>query len=99
MWATPFKAINRVFFGGDGIGIATTDDIVAMRLHAIINSGKHSKDNVDIVFLSQYYCIEEIKDLLLQKYPAYNPIMIDIAITYLEDTDMSFIPSIKMLQE
>ena len=36
----------------DGFRIAAKDDIAAMKMHAIINSGKRPKDFVDIAFLS-----------------------------------------------
>ena len=36
------------------VRIATKSDIAAMKMHAIINSGKRPKDFVDISFLSMY---------------------------------------------
>lgn len=81
----------------NGMRIASIADVAAMMMHAIINSGKRPKDFVDIAFLSMHYSYNEIKQLLLRRYPAYDPIMADKAIIYFGDIDEGLIPSIKML--
>lgn len=81
----------------DGLRIATKSDISAMKLHAIINSGKRPKDFVDVAFLSMHYSYNEQKQLLLKRYPAYDPIMADKAVIYFGDIDENLIPEIKML--
>lgn len=81
----------------NGMRIASIADVAAMKMHAIINSGKRPKDFVDIAFLSMHYSYNEIKQLLLRRYPAYDPIMADKAIIYFGDIDEVLIPSIKML--
>lgn len=81
----------------DGIRIATKTDIAAMKMHAIINSGKRPKDFVDVAFLSMHYSYNQIKALLLKRYPAYDPIMADKAVIYFGDIDELLIPEIKML--
>ena len=81
----------------DGMRIATKTDIAAMKMHAIINSGKRPKDFVDIAFLSMHFSYDEIKQLLLRRYPAYDPIMADKAVIYFGDIDELLIPEIKML--
>lgn len=81
----------------EGIRVAAIDDIVAMKLHAIINSGMRPKDFVDVAYLNQWYSYDRMKALLLEKYPSYDPIMADRAITYFEDIDISLIPSIKII--
>lgn len=83
----------------NGVKIATTKDIAAMKLHAIINSGKRPKDFVDIAYLSQSYCYDDMKGFLMDKYPSYDPIMADRAITYFGDIDSDNIPTIKMVNE
>lgn len=80
----------------DGIRIATKTDIAAMKVHAIINSGKRPKDFVDIAFLSMHYSYNQIKALLLNRYPAYDPIMADKAVIYFDDIDELLIPEINM---
>lgn len=81
----------------DGLRIATKADIAAMKMHAIINSGKRPKDFVDVAFLSMHYSYNGIKRLLLRRYPSYDPIMSDKAIIYFEDIDEDLIPEINML--
>ena len=81
----------------DGVRLATVADIVAMKMHAIINSGKRPKDFVDVAFLSMHYSYNQIKQLLLRRYPAYDPIMVDKAIIYFGDVDELLIPEIRML--
>ena len=81
----------------NGIRIAALKDIAAMKMHAIINSGKRPKDFVDIAFLSMHFSYNKMKQLLLKKYPAYDPIMADKAIIYFGDIDELLIPEIRML--
>ena len=81
----------------EGIRIATVTDIAAMKMHAIINSGKRPKDFVDVAFLSMRYSYNQIKQLLLRRYPAYDPIMADKAIIYFGDIDEMLIPEIRMI--
>ena len=81
----------------DGMCIASVTDIAAMKMHAIINSGKRPKDFVDLAFLSMHYSYNELKQLLLKRYPAYDPIMADKAVIYFGDIDEDLIPSIKTL--
>ena len=81
----------------EGIRIATVPDIAAMKMHAIINSGKRPKDFVDVAFLSMRYSYNQIKQLLLRRYPSYDPIMADKAIIYFGDIDEMLIPEIRMI--
>lgn len=64
---------------------------------AELNSGKRPKDFVDVAFLSMHYSYNQIKALLLKRYPAYDPIMADKAVIYFGDIDELLIPEIKML--
>ena len=81
----------------DGMCLASLADIAAMKMHAIINSGKRPKDFVDVAFLSMHYSYNQIKQLLLRRYPAYDPIMADKAIIYFGDIDELLVPEIKMI--
>lgn len=81
----------------DGMRIATIADIAAMKMHAIINSGKRPKDFVDIAFLSMHYSYNDLKRMLLKRYPVYDPIMADKAVIYFGDIDEDLVPNIKML--
>lgn len=80
----------------DGVRLATVADIAAMKMHAIINSGKRPKDFVDIAFLSTHFSYNQIKQLLLRRYPAYDSIMADKAVIYFGDVDNLLIPEIRM---
>ena len=82
----------------DGFRIATKKDIAAMKMHAIINSGKCPKDFVDIAFLSMHFSYNDIKRLLLRRYPAYDPMMADRAVVYFGDIDETLIPEINMIE-
>lgn len=81
----------------DGFRIATKSDIAAMKMHAIINSGRRPKDFIDIAFLSMHFSYNELKSLLLKRYPAYDPIMADKAMIYFDDIDENLIPEINMI--
>lgn len=81
----------------DGMRLASIADIAAIKMHAIINSGKRPKDFVDIAFLSTHFSYNQIKHLLLERYPAYDPIMVDKAIIYFGDIDELLVPEIRML--
>lgn len=81
----------------DGFRIATKKDIAAMKMHAIINSGKRPKDFVDVAFLSMHFSYNDIKRLLLRWYPAYDPMMADRAVVYFGDIDETLIPEINMI--
>ena len=81
----------------NGICIASIADIAAMKMHAVINSGKRPKDFVDLAFLSMHYSYNDLKRMLLKRYPAYDPIMADKAVIYFGDIDEDLIPNIKMV--
>ena len=81
----------------DSLRIATKTDIAAMKMHAIINSGKRPKDFVDVAFLSMFFSYNEIKRLLLRRYPAYDPIMADRAVIYFGDIDEDLLAEIEMI--
>lgn len=92
----PFPWIEDVKLEDD-IRMASISDIAAMKMHAIINSGKRPKDFVDISFMSVYFSYNQIKRLLLNRYPTYDPIMVDKAIIYFADIDDLLVPEIKMI--
>lgn len=81
----------------DGIRLASLSDITAMKMHAIINSGKRPKDFVDLAFLSMHFSYNEMKNLLLKRYPSYDPIMADKAVIFFDDIEEDLFPEIKMI--
>ena len=93
----PFRWIDNIVADQDGIRLASAKEIAAMKLHAIINSGKRPKDFLDIAFLSRRYSYNEMLDFLLEKYPRYDPMMANRSIVYFGDIDTDKIPEIKMI--
>ena len=71
----------------DSLRLSALDDIAAMKIHAIVNSGERPKDFYDIAFLSMHYSYNRMKELALQKYSAYDPIMIDKSVVYFGDVN------------
>lgn len=55
----------------DGIRLASTKDIAAMKINAIEGRGTR-KDFVDIYFLLQHYSLKEILEFYKAKYPNYS---------------------------
>jgi hypothetical protein len=92
----PCKWLGEPLIDG-GFRLATLKDIAAIKLHAITNSGQRPKDFVDIAFLSQFFSYEKIKDLAIEKYPMYDPLMFDRAIIYFDDINREAINNIKMI--
>ena len=44
-----------------------------------------------------HYSYNDLKRMLLKRYPAYDPIMADKAVIYFGDIDEDLIPNIKMV--
>ena len=81
----------------NGVRLVSVEDIVAMKLHAIANSGKRPKDFVDIAFLSTKFSYNAMKKLALQKYPMYDPLVFDRAIIYFDDVQQDAVKNIKTI--
>ena len=92
----PYLWLEPVLEEGS-IRMAGLKDIAAMKIHAIANSGERPKDFVDIAFLSKWFSYNQMKDLAIEKYPMYDPIMIDKSINYFDDVDWVSIDHIKMI--
>jgi hypothetical protein len=81
----------------DIISVAHLEDILCMKINAIINRGSR-KDFTDAYFIMQELslsakgCIE----LFRSKYGAYNPMVINKAITYFVDADNE--PELRILK-
>ena len=71
----------------DGITYLSKEDIAAMKLHAIIQSGKRLKDFIDIYFLLQHFSMEQIIGFFTKKYTYSNPLIALKAVTYFDDID------------
>jgi len=76
----------------EGIKMLSMEDIAAMKLHAIVNSGKLLKDFIDIYFLLEHFSMEEMVDFYAQKYPNFNPLIAIKAVGYFSDIDPEIDP-------
>lgn len=81
----------------EGITYLSKEDITAMKLHAIIQSGKRLKDFIDIYFLLQHFSMAEMIGFFEKKYSYANPLIALKAVTHFEDIDENIDPP-KLLQ-
>jgi hypothetical protein len=69
------------------IELASPEDIIAMKIEAIITRGK-KRDFVDIYFAIKKYGVKKILDFFREKYPhAFNEYACITALTYFEDAE------------
>ena len=71
----------------EGITFLSCEDIAAMKLNAILNSGKRLKDFVDIYFLLEHFSIQQMLEFFTKKYPHMNPLIALKAVAYFGDID------------
>lgn len=76
----------------EGITFLSKEDISAMKIHAIIQSGKRLKDYIDIYFLLQYLTLQQMLDFFVQKYSYSNAMIAMKAINYFDDIDENIDP-------
>jgi hypothetical protein len=76
----------------DGISYFSKEDIAAMKLHAIIQSGKRLKDFIDIYFLLQHFSMQQMTGFFTQKYSYSNPMIAMKAVTFFDDIDENMDP-------
>lgn len=76
----------------EGITYLSKEDITAMKLNAISNSGKRLKDFIDIYFLLEHFSLSEMIHFYTIKYPKYNPLIALKAINYFDDIDPDIDP-------
>ena len=81
----------------EGITYLSKEDIAAMKLHAIIQSGKRLKDFIDIYFLLQHFTMDQLIGFFVKKYSYSNPLIALKAVTYFDDIDENTDPP-KLLQ-
>jgi Nucleotidyl transferase AbiEii toxin, Type IV TA system len=80
-WVGPLKE-------ADGISMASLEDIGAMKLNAIVNSGQRLKDYVDIHYLLEQRNLKTLTDAYTAKYPDANPAIVKNALLY--HTEINF---------
>ncbi len=71
----------------EGITFLSKEDIAAMKLNAIINSGQRLKDFIDIYFLLEHFSVRDMLAFFEKKYPNTNPLIALKAINYFGDID------------
>ncbi len=76
----------------EGITYLSKEDIAAMKLNAILRSGKRLKDFIDIYFLLEHYSIEQMLDFFAVKYPLTNQLIALKAITFFDEIDENIDP-------
>ena len=76
----------------EGIIFLSKEDITAMKLNAIAQSGKRLKDFIDIYFLLQHFSLHSMIDFFQIKYPQTNPLIPIKALNYFDDIDESIDP-------
>lgn len=75
----------------DGIRLAHTEDIAALKINAIINRGT-KKDFIDIAQLLEVYSLQQILEFYSKKFPNYSNFMAMKSLTYFEDAEQQPMP-------
>ncbi|MEQ8808536.1 MAG: hypothetical protein RIE59_05660, partial [Imperialibacter sp.] len=76
----------------EGITFLGKEDIAAMKLNAISNSGKRLKDFIDVYFLLEHFSMDEMVGFYATKYPNFNPLIALRSVNYFEDIDPAIDP-------
>lgn len=76
----------------EGIRFLGIEDIAAMKIHAIIQSGKRLKDFIDIYFLLEHLSMKQMIDLFSAKYTYTNPMIAMKAVNFFGEIDEAIDP-------
>jgi predicted nucleotidyltransferase component of viral defense system len=79
-WLRPFEII-------DGIRFAQVEDLIPMKIQGIENR-KSKKDFWDIALLMQHYPVEEMFNIMQQKFPFVDVGHLIHSFTYFDDADL-----------
>ena len=71
----------------EGIRILSKEDIIPMKIQAIVSNGTRIKDFIDVAYLSEYYSLNEMIKYYKKKYKIDNEIVILKALIYFDDID------------
>lgn len=71
----------------EGIRMASFEDIGAMKVHAIVQSGSRVKDFVDIYHLLEHFSINQLVSFYEEKYPEANRVLGENSLVYFDDVD------------
>jgi len=72
-----------------GIRMLSVEDIAAMKINAIVNSGNRLKDFIDIHYLLQEFSCETIIGFYCEKYPNVNAGMARSSLLFHQDIDFN----------
>jgi hypothetical protein len=81
----------------EGISFLSKEDIAAMKFHAIIQSGKRLKDFIDVYYLLQHFCLQQMLAFFTQKYAYSNAMIAMKALNFFDDIDENIDPP-KLIQ-
>ncbi|MDQ6763881.1 MAG: nucleotidyl transferase AbiEii/AbiGii toxin family protein [Bacteroidota bacterium] len=87
----PYQYVNPPLTE-EGITFLSKEDIAAMKLNAIINSGQRLKDFIDVYFLLEHFSVRAMLGFFEKKYPNTNPLIALKAINYFDDIDEAISP-------
>jgi len=76
----------------EGITFLSKEDIAAMKLNAISNSGKRLKDFIYIYFLLEHFSMNEMIGFYSIKYPDFNPLIALRAVNFFDEIDPAIDP-------
>ncbi len=76
----------------EDITFLSKEDISAMKIHAIIQSGKRLKDYIDIYFLLEHFSMQQMLDFFVRKYTYSNAMIAMKAMNYFDDIDENIDP-------
>lgn len=79
----PVKPIETI----EGIRIMSNEDISAMKVNAIVNSGQRIKDFIDIHYLLKEMSLDEVMNYYCSKYPNADTNRAQLALLYHQDID------------
>jgi len=75
----------------DGIRMVGLKDIAAMKMNAISGRGS-KKDFIDVYYLLQYFTLEVMIDLYLQKYSNGSEFLVRKSLTFFDDAEEEEMP-------
>lgn len=75
----------------DGIRMVGLKDIAAMKMNAIAGRGS-KKDFIDVYYLLQYFTLEVMIDLYLQKYSNGSEFLVRKSLTFFDDAEDEEMP-------
>lgn len=84
----PYRPI-RPLIEEEGIRMVSAEDIAAMKLAAIMNSGKRMKDFVDVAFLSTKFSLMQMMGFFAEKFPHSSVLSAEKSLLFFDDIDFS----------